>query len=230
MGLLTGKVYPFWGSDQPQLFDLLSRVTDPDGAVPDVVSELCPPGGHTVLDVGAGFGKYAAWFARRGAAVVAVEPNAVLWREARRRLRALPEIRVLRAGAERLPLKAQSVDHAVAFWAYFFGSGDRGLREVWRVLRPGGCLAVVQNAGGDELSELWDARESECELWWDWFAARGFARRFVDTEWRFGNLDEATALLTHLFPARADAWLADRGAKALRIGFRVAVYYRVKEE
>lgn len=230
MSLFSGKVYPFWGSSQPQLFDLLSRVTDPDDLIPQAVGELAAMSGRTWLDIGAGFGKYARWLAARDAHVVAIEPNAALWRTAQARLRDEPHIRLIRAGVERLPLPAASIDHACAFWAYFFGSGDVGLRQVTRVLRPGGCLAVVQNAGGDELSGLWSAREAECESWWPWFEQRGFQRRIVNSEWRFANLDEATALLSFLFPERATAWLAERGAAALRIGFRAAVYHRFKEE
>lgn len=225
-----GRVYAFWGSEQPQLFDLLSRVTDPAGLIPAAVSEIAGPAGKDALDIGAGFGKYSRWLVDQGAAsVVAVEPSAAMFREARRRLAGEARVRLLRAGVERLPLPNASIDVAMAFWAYFFGQGERGLTEVWRVLRPGGCLAVVQNAGGDELSELWDATEAECETWWQWFAARGFVRRIVATEWRFSSLDEASALLGFLFPARADAFLAARGAAALRIGFRAAVYYRCKE-
>jgi SAM-dependent methyltransferase/O-antigen/teichoic acid export membrane protein len=103
--------------------------------------------GLRVLDLGAGFGALALYFAHLGAHVVAVDPNEQRARVALAiaRRRGL-DLSVVGAGAQSLPFPDASFDLVVAnnSLCYIVGRDDRrtALSEIHRVLRPGGWVAV----------------------------------------------------------------------------------------
>ncbi|MBO0877854.1 MAG: class I SAM-dependent methyltransferase, partial [Pseudonocardia sp.] len=128
----------------PEVYERENRAQDTGGAIWSALRELAGWAGADVVDVGCGDGFHLPMFARGARTVVGVEPHPPLVRRARRRVAELPNVRVLEAGAERLPLEDASVDLVHARTAYFFGPGcEPGLTEADRVLRPGGVLAVV---------------------------------------------------------------------------------------
>jgi ubiquinone/menaquinone biosynthesis C-methylase UbiE len=111
-----------------------------------------PPG--AVLDVGCGTGRLlraagARWPAAR---LAGVDPAAAMV-EGARRLTPAADLRV--AAAEALPLSDGSADLAVSTVSYHHWA-DRaaGLREVARVLRPGGRFALADVAPPDWLAWL----------------------------------------------------------------------------
>ena len=143
------------GLDDPSrwVFNRMADVYDarppyPAGLV-DALAALAPPGGH-VADLGAGTGHLALPLAARGFEVTAVEPA----RDMLERLRAaasargLP-IRAEHATAEATPLAARSVDLVVVADALHFIDAELVAREIARLLRPGGALAVVTAALAD---------------------------------------------------------------------------------
>jgi SAM-dependent methyltransferase len=92
-----------------------------------------------VLDLAAGTGKLTRALAATGASVIAVEPVAEM-------RAALPaEVRALDGTAEAIPLDDASVDLVTVAQAFHWFDGDAALREVHRVLRPGGRLALLWN-------------------------------------------------------------------------------------
>jgi ubiquinone/menaquinone biosynthesis C-methylase UbiE len=103
--------------------------------------------GLRVLDVGAGFGALALYFAHLGAEVVAVDPNdqrmQVAVAIAQQRGLALSAVR---ASAQSLPFPEQSFDLAIAnnSLCYIFEPSQRraALSEILRILRAGGWLAM----------------------------------------------------------------------------------------
>ncbi|MDE0129055.1 MAG: class I SAM-dependent methyltransferase [Gammaproteobacteria bacterium] len=62
-----------YNTNAPELFDGYERI--PFGSVHRQVADLLPESCGNVLDVGAGSGRDAAWFAEQGHSVVAVEPS-----------------------------------------------------------------------------------------------------------------------------------------------------------
>jgi ubiquinone/menaquinone biosynthesis C-methylase UbiE len=57
---------------------------------------------------------------------------------------------------QRLPFADASFDVVIAAWMlYHVPDVSQGLREIWRVLRPGGALFAVTNSE-DHLRELWE--------------------------------------------------------------------------
>jgi SAM-dependent methyltransferase len=104
--------------------------------------------GARVLEVGCGAASCARWLRRRGAWVVGLDLSAGMLREARlAALRTGVRVPLVQAGAERLPFAAGSFDLACsAFGAVpFVADSGRVMREVARVLRPGGRWVFAVN-------------------------------------------------------------------------------------
>lgn len=112
------------------------RPVYPDAAV----DWLKPPGAVRVADVGAGTGKLTGSLVGRGLDVVAVEPDPGMLHVLRRQH---PTATALQAGAEHLPLDDASVDAVLVATAWHWFRHAEAVREVRRVLRPGGRLGLV---------------------------------------------------------------------------------------
>lgn len=98
--------------------------------------------GLRVLDLGCGKGRFAVHLQAAGAAVVGMDPSAVMLRKA-----PLPDR--LRATATRLPFATGVFDRvmAVEVLEHLTPSAcDAALREMRRVLRPGGRVAIVDKS------------------------------------------------------------------------------------
>lgn len=104
-----------------------------------------------LLDVGAGTGVLALAALERWsqATVIGVDPSSRMLElaadEARRRWSRVPDtLRLLTASADRLPMDDQSMDVAVSsFVIQLVPNRAAALREILRVLRPGGRFACV---------------------------------------------------------------------------------------
>lgn len=119
-----------------------SRPSYPPDAVAWLVDALGIALGRTVVDVGAGTGKFTSLLADTGASVIAVEPletmRAALAGE-------LPAVTILEGTAEALPLGDGSVDAITVAQAFHWFDLPRALPEFHRVLRPAARLGVIWN-------------------------------------------------------------------------------------
>jgi demethylmenaquinone methyltransferase / 2-methoxy-6-polyprenyl-1,4-benzoquinol methylase len=98
--------------------------------------------GSTALDVATGTGDLAIELERRGASVVGSDFSEGMLSRARAKA---PGIRWEQADAMALPYDDDSFDAAtVGFGARNFGDLERGLREMVRVVRPGGRVVVLE--------------------------------------------------------------------------------------
>ncbi|MEJ2732840.1 MAG: class I SAM-dependent methyltransferase [Anaerolineae bacterium] len=226
------QVIPFWGPEQLELFNLMAQAIDPEERLQEAMQAVAPIEDRVLLDVGAGVGDRTIIYARLASHVYALEPDPTAKPILQGRIKSsqLTNVTVVPASAEAIPLDDNCVDVAYATWAYFFGPGSEpGLREVQRVVRPGGDVLVVQNYGHDELSRFWAPRESECQTWPPWFSEHGFTCEVVDTVWRFRTRDEALAVLEFLWGEPARAYVLESGT--LEFGYKVAIYHlRVPED
>jgi SAM-dependent methyltransferase len=106
------------------------------------------PADAAVLDLAAGTGKLTRQLVRRFARVIAVEPLAGM-REVLERL--VPEAEVLTGTATEIPLDDASVDAVFVGEAFHWFGNDDAVREIARVLRPRGVLAILFNQRDAEL-------------------------------------------------------------------------------
>lgn len=114
-----------------------------------------------VLEVGFGSGHNVPFYPGGVTEVGAVEPSDLAWRLASGRVSASP-VPVRRAGtdAQSLPLADASVDTAVSTWTLCtIPDPGLALREIRRVLRPGGALHFVEHGlAPDERVRRWQRR------------------------------------------------------------------------
>ena len=117
------------------------------------------PPDAVVLDLAAGTGKLTRQLVARFARVIAVEPldgmRVVLER-------VVPEAEALKGSADAIPLEDESVDAAFVGEAFHWFGNDAAVREIARVIRPRGVLAILFNqVDGDFEPALpaafWDA-------------------------------------------------------------------------
>jgi SAM-dependent methyltransferase len=97
-----------------------------------------------VLELGSGTGKLTAPLLSLGHRVVATDPLTAMLGEL---TTVAPGARRVAAKAEAIPLATGVVDLVVSAQAFHWFDPDRALPEIARVLRPGGVLALVWNAG-----------------------------------------------------------------------------------
>jgi ubiquinone/menaquinone biosynthesis C-methylase UbiE len=114
----------------------------PDEAVAWVAERLGICAGRDVLDLAAGTGKLTRQLVPFGARIVAVEPIDAMRAELER---AVPGVEALTGTAEAIPLPDASVDAVTCAQAFHWFRPDEAVREIRRVLRPGGGLALLWN-------------------------------------------------------------------------------------
>jgi SAM-dependent methyltransferase len=119
-----------------------SRPSYPLAALAALADALPLESGRTVVDLGAGTGKFTRLLALTGAEVLAVEPV----EEMRARLsELLPGVVATDGTAAATGLPGGCADAVVAAQSWHWFEQDTALAEVERLLRPGGALVLVWN-------------------------------------------------------------------------------------
>jgi SAM-dependent methyltransferase len=107
------------------------------------------PAGASILDVPCGYGRHAVALAVEGYHVVGLDRSPTQLDEARRRRGSATEPRLVRADYRQIPLAGGTFDGALVLHSslgYTGADADQAvLREIRRVLRPGGRLVIETN-------------------------------------------------------------------------------------
>ena len=139
--------------------------------------------GRTVVDLGAGTGKFLPCLRRTGARLLAVEPVAAMRDHIER---ANDDVTAMAGTATAIPLPDAAVDAVVCAQAFHWFATAEALAEIRRVLRPAGVLGLIWNVRDESvpwvaaLTEILDAHEGDAPryrsgAWRQVFPAEGFA-------------------------------------------------------
>lgn len=126
------------------VYDAMNRLMTAglDGRWRRLAAEAVVTGGDRVLDVACGTGDLALADARAGGRVTGVDFSEAMLERARRKA---PQLEWVRGDALALPFADGSFDVAtIGFGARNLDDLEAGLRELRRVLREGGRLAVLE--------------------------------------------------------------------------------------
>jgi SAM-dependent methyltransferase len=127
-----------------------SRPSYPAAAISCIVGRAGLGPGRTVIDLAAGTGKLTRLLVPSGADVVAVEPVEAMRDEL---AKIVSGVRVVDGTAESLSFPDESVDAVTIGQAFHWFDQQAALREIRRVLRPGGCLVLTWNTR--DRSQAW---------------------------------------------------------------------------
>jgi SAM-dependent methyltransferase len=189
----------------PHIYEVENAAVDPDGVIESTMREIRSWDGARVLDIGCGTGYHLPRFAVDAHEVVGVEPHGDLVRGARRRTRDLPQVTVLPGSAQALPVVDSSIDVAHARWAYFFGPGcEPGLRELARVMRPGGTAFIIDNDATQSTFGRWFARalpSYDADAVDRFFSTHGWEAHRRMIRWRFERRADLEAVVRIEFDA-----------------------------
>ncbi|HYO03502.1 MAG TPA: class I SAM-dependent methyltransferase [Mycobacterium sp.] len=120
---------------------------------PEAIDWLLQEGARNVLDLGAGTGKLTVRLVERGLDVIAVDPIPEMLEVLSN---SLPDTPALLGTAEEIPLPDDSVDSVLVAQAWHWFDPERAIKEVARVLRPGGRLGLVWNTRDERLGWIKD--------------------------------------------------------------------------
>jgi SAM-dependent methyltransferase len=109
--------------------------------------------GTTVVDLGAGTGKFTPRLVATGARVIAVEPVAQMLGKLSA---ALPQVEALPGTAHAMPLPDATADAVVCAQSFHWFATPQALAEIQRVLKPGGKLGLIWNLRDERVD--WVAR------------------------------------------------------------------------
>jgi len=169
--------------------------------------------GLDVVELGAGTGRLTGLVAPLAARVRAFDRSPAMLERAARHLAALPPGRVSLAVAENaaVPLPDACADAVIEGWSFghsVVGSGggweaaaEELLRESFRLLRPGGSLAIVETLGTGRSQP--GPPDPILARWYAWLEdVRGFASAWMRTDYRFASRAEADELTGLFFGGR----------------------------
>ena len=102
----------------------------------------------TVIDLGAGTGKFTRLLSTLAPTLIAVEPVAAMGAQL---TRLLPDVRLVDGTAESIPLPTASADAVVCALAFHWFSTRAALAQIHRVLKPQGRLGLVWNVRDESV-------------------------------------------------------------------------------
>jgi len=123
-----------------------ARPSYPSAVVADLEKSGQLFAGAVVADIGSGTGISSELFLAAGYEVVGVEPNASMRGAAEERLSGYEGFRSQPGSAEATGLAEASIDLIVAAQAFHWFDAARARKELRRILRPSGWVALIWNA------------------------------------------------------------------------------------
>jgi ArsR family transcriptional regulator len=134
-----------------------------------------------VGDLGCGAGQLTEALAPCVAKVIGVDESGPMLNAASKRLQGLDNVTLVPGTIEALPIEDATLDVAILFLvAHFISDPAKAMREIRRVLKPGGRLLVVDMMSHDrvdyvlQLGHVWQGFDGEQMK--DWLTDAGFTK------------------------------------------------------
>lgn len=146
MGLYRDQIVPY-------LIDLAMR----QRKLAAYRSRVVPAAEGHVLEVGIGSGLNLPFYSQNVLRVIGLDPSPKLLSMARENARVVSgAIEFVEGSAEAIPLDNKSVDTVVTTWTLCsIPDAQRSLREMYRVLKPGGRLLFVEHGHAPDPNVRW---------------------------------------------------------------------------
>jgi SAM-dependent methyltransferase len=181
------------------------------------------------LDVGSGTGRFSPALARAFGPVTGIEPS-VRMREIAQAQARHPDVTYMAGSAEQMPVSAHSADYVLMFLSWHHvRNKTRAVRELRRVLRPGGRLLLRGNFSDHHPQPWWLGHfprgfEVEAELFQP---LHEVIEMFTSAGWRvaaFGTVTEPSAVtygeMLERLRLRTLSFFAHLTPAELEVGFR----------
>ena len=216
--------------ETPAVYEVENLAADRECLIESALERVKSWKGMVLADIGAGTGFHAVRFAAKAKRVIAVEPIDHLRLACMRRVfeHGAGNVSVVAGSAEFTGLADHSVDIVHARFAYFFGPGcEAGLREIERVIRPGGAFFVIDNDWRHGQFAEWlrsapVAQRFDPAAIDEFWSAHGFAVQQIDSSWSFDARADLEAVVRIEFPVE----VADR-ILTMHRGNSVSYSYRL---
>jgi ubiquinone/menaquinone biosynthesis C-methylase UbiE len=163
-----------WGSFGAWLYDCTLASAE-SACLGDWRQELLAGAHGDVLEIGAGTGGNLPHYPSDVRRLVLVEPDAAMRARLKRKVGDRPDVTVVDATAEAIPLPDRAFDVVVSTLVLCsVDSPGRTLAEVWRLLKPGGRLLFLEHVAADDrpgrlrwqrwLEPVWRCMAGNCHL------------------------------------------------------------------
>ena len=136
-------IYKFY---RQRIFPHLLNQVMQTASLMDKRRELLLPVAGEVLEIGFGTGLNLPFY-QQVDTLYALEPNPDIYRLAAQRVHEAPfDVQHIQASAEKLPFASASLDHIVSTWTLCsIANLEQALAEIYRMLKPGGALHLVEH-------------------------------------------------------------------------------------
>jgi ubiquinone/menaquinone biosynthesis C-methylase UbiE len=187
---------------------------DHENNIPAAVRKIKDFAGIDVVELGAGTGRLTRFLVREAASVAASDISHHMLSTARELLPTSqnPNLTICAADMRHTPLAANCADLVIAGWSFCYLAvwGEKawretlepGLREIERLIRPGGAVVLLENYGtGFEEPQP----PVHLDPYFLYLKNAGFQHSWIRTDYKFRDLEEALELSDFFFGADLSA-------------------------
>ncbi|MBA2595119.1 MAG: class I SAM-dependent methyltransferase [Chloroflexota bacterium] len=212
------------------IYQAFANAADPEREVSRRVLRAIPYADKTILEIGCGPGGYAPDMAPRAKSYFALDVSEAMIALARERLAGIPNVTILHADAQSIPLADDSMDIIFGTWAigaiWPHETRESALGDIHRVVKPRGEVWAVESHWQGPFMEMRGKEEQDGDhQTWLWYKSHGFRLvDVIDYAFEFSSLDEAKRILGFIFGEKAHRYLAAHPDR--RIGHRAILVHK----
>jgi len=208
---------------QADQYERLVRREDYQGNLLRAITGILPLAGLNVLELGAGTGRVTRLLAPYAHTILALDNSHPMLDVAQQSLNCAENHNTMLAVADHrhLPIINSMADLVISGWSlcYLVSPGaaepypdwrqsmEKALREMERILRPGGAIMLIETFGtGFETPHP----PKHLNIYYQWLKDKGFASTWTRTDYQFASLAEAEELIRFFFGEKLAQEVTDK--------------------